>query len=111
MTWTLTGATAINAWVERELDDGSFPDRRLRQRLGTLLGDLGRRVGGTLPAACQDWTATKAAYRFFSNPRVDEGSSSPGTSPPPGPASTPPPARSSSRTTRPSSASRATIPR
>ena len=26
-----------------------------------------------MPAACQDWAATKAAYRFFSNPRVDEG--------------------------------------
>jgi hypothetical protein len=25
-----------------------------------------------LPAACQDWAATKAAYRFFDNPRVDE---------------------------------------
>lgn len=28
--------------------------------------------GATLPAACQDWAATKAAYRFFDNPRVDE---------------------------------------
>ena len=28
--------------------------------------------GQTLPAACQDWASTKAAYRFFSNPRVDE---------------------------------------
>lgn len=25
-----------------------------------------------MPAACQDWAATKAAYRFFSNPRVNE---------------------------------------
>ena len=63
----------MDAWVDRELGDGSFPDRRLRARLGKLLGDLGRRIGGTLPAACQDWAATKAAYRFFSNPRVDEG--------------------------------------
>ena len=63
----------MDAWVDRELGDGGFPDRRLKARLGKLLGDLGRRVGGTLPAACQDWAATKAAYRFFSNPRVDEG--------------------------------------
>src|SRR3954454_1357895 len=62
----------MDAWVERELGD-EFPDRRLKARLGKLLGDLGRRIGGTLPAACQDWAATKAAYRFFSNPRVDEG--------------------------------------
>jgi hypothetical protein len=63
----------MDAWVDRELGDGGFPDRRLKARLGKLLGDLGRRIGGTLPAACQDWAATKAAYRFFSNPRVDEG--------------------------------------
>src|SRR5262245_12294369 len=63
----------MDAWVDHELGDGAFPDRRLKARLGTILGDLGRRVGGTLPAACQDWAATKAAYRFFSNPRVDEG--------------------------------------
>src|SRR4051794_2421569 len=62
----------MDAWVDRELGDGSFPDLRLRARLGKILGDLGRRIGGTLPAACQDWAATKAAYRFFSNPRVDE---------------------------------------
>ena len=23
--------------------------------------------------ACQDWAATKAAYRFFDNPRLDDG--------------------------------------
>jgi hypothetical protein len=62
----------MDAWVDRELG-GEFPDRRLRDRLGKILGDLGRRVGATIPAACQDWAATKAAYRFFSNPRVDEG--------------------------------------
>src|SRR4051794_4410996 len=62
----------MDAWVDRELC-GKFPDRRLRHRLGKILGDLGRRVGATIPAACQDWAAAKAAYRFFSNPRVDEG--------------------------------------
>src|SRR3954464_6990673 len=63
----------MDAWVDRELGGGEFPDRRLTARLAKILGDLGRRIGGTLPAACQDWAATKAAYRFFSNPRVDEG--------------------------------------
>ena len=63
----------MDAWVDRELGGGDFPDRRLRARPGKILGDLGRRIGGTLPAACQDWAATKAAYRFFSNRRIDEG--------------------------------------
>src|SRR3954470_21275803 len=62
----------MDVWVERELEGGEFPDRRLKTRLGKLLGELGRRIGGTVPAACQDWAATKAAYRFFSNPRVDD---------------------------------------
>ncbi len=63
----------MNNWVDRELDGGEFPDQRLRSRLAKLLGDLGRRIGATVPMACQDWAATKAAYRFFSNRRVDEG--------------------------------------
>src|SRR4051812_22023333 len=62
----------MDAWADRELG-GGFPDRRLRDRLGKILGDLGRRGGATIPAACRDPAATKAAYRFFSNPRVEEG--------------------------------------
>lgn len=63
----------MDAWVEHELERSHFPDRRLKTRLGKLIGDLCRRIGGTVPMACQDWAATKAAYRFFGNPRVDEG--------------------------------------
>jgi hypothetical protein len=63
----------MDVWAERELDAGEFPDQRLKTRLGRLLSDFGQRVGGTVPMACQDWAATKAAYRFFDNPRVDEG--------------------------------------
>lgn len=62
----------MEGWVERELAGCEFPDQRLKARLGKLLGELGRRIGETLPTACQDWAATKAAYRFFSNPRVNE---------------------------------------
>jgi hypothetical protein len=63
----------MDDWVERELDGGEYPDQRLKTRLAKLLGDLGRRIGSTVPMACQDWAATKAACRFFSNRRVDEG--------------------------------------
>jgi hypothetical protein len=62
----------MEVWLERELHGAAFPDQRPKLRLGKLLSDLGRRIGGTVPMACQDWAATKAAYRFFSNPRVDE---------------------------------------
>jgi hypothetical protein len=37
-----------------------------------LLSDLGARIGYTLPTACRDWAATKAAYRFSDHPRVDD---------------------------------------
>ena len=62
----------MDVWVQHELEGCSFPDQRLKSRLGKMLSGLGRRIGETLPAACQDWAATKAAYRFFSNPRVNE---------------------------------------
>jgi len=63
----------MDIWVGRESDGCAFPDQRLKARLGTILGDLGGKIGETLPIACQDWAATKAAYRFFSNRRVDDG--------------------------------------
>ena len=68
----------MDVWVERELDGGALPDQRLKARLGKLLSDLGQRIGGTIPAACQDWAASKAAYRFFSR---WSGKSHPSSSP------------------------------
>lgn len=62
-------------WVEEELEGCDLPDRRLHRRLETLVNDLGGRLGDTIPAACQDWDATKAAYRFFSRARVSEAGS------------------------------------
>jgi Transposase DNA-binding len=59
-------------WVERETVDGTFKDERLRRRFKTLLTDIGGAIGESLPFACQDWVNTKAAYRFYSNDRVDE---------------------------------------
>jgi hypothetical protein len=34
---------------------------------------MGNAMGRSIPFACQDWANTKAAYRFFSNERVNEG--------------------------------------
>ena len=49
-----------------------FPDGRLAKRFGKLLAMISGQVGETIPAACQDWANTKAAYRFLSNDRVSE---------------------------------------
>lgn len=62
----------MEGWVEREMEACEFPDERLKTRFGKLLNHLSGKIGAALPAACQDWAATKAAYRFFSNPRVNE---------------------------------------
>ena len=64
---------SMEAWVNRELCGCDLGDRRLNRRLGKLMEDLSQRVGKGIPLACQDWAATKAAYRFLSNGRVDEG--------------------------------------
>lgn len=56
----------------REIASCRFDDVRDGKRLGVLLEQLSERIGGSIPFACQDWAATKAAYRFFSNARISE---------------------------------------
>jgi hypothetical protein len=65
--------TETSEWVEQEITGCSFPDQRLRQRLQQLLQQFSSGLGESIPFACQDWAHTKAAYRFLSNPRVNEG--------------------------------------
>ncbi len=60
------------SWHDDELAASSLPDRRLARRMAVILERLGASPGAPIPAACQDWVATKAAYRFFDNPRVTE---------------------------------------
>jgi len=62
----------MEAWVERETEGCRFPDERLGTRFRKMLESLSKGMGNSLPLACQDWAATKAAYRFLDNPRVDE---------------------------------------
>lgn len=60
-------------WSKQEIDAGCFKDARLGRRCTELLRQLGEHMGGSIPFACQDWANTKAAYRIFSNPNVEEG--------------------------------------
>jgi hypothetical protein len=59
-------------WFDQEIAGCHFADERLKKRLCNLLGRIGGAVGESIPQACQDWAQTKAAYRFFSNDRVNE---------------------------------------
>ena len=65
-------ASEAEIWIDRELAGCQFKDARLFQRFRKLLGQIASAVGQTIPFVCQDWANTKAAYRFFSNERVDE---------------------------------------
>jgi hypothetical protein len=58
--------------LDKELAGCRFGDPRLDRRFRKLVGQLATRLGQTIPLACQDWTNTKAAYRFLSNGRVNE---------------------------------------
>jgi hypothetical protein len=60
------------SWIERELAASKLPDARLAKRLRSLVEQLAQGIGRSIPWACQDWAATKAGYRFFSNGRVSE---------------------------------------
>jgi hypothetical protein len=66
-------SNSSHEWIERELATAQLPDARLKKRLRKLGDQLSKGVGRSIPWACQDWAATKAAYRFFSNGRVREG--------------------------------------
>lgn len=59
-------------WSASEADPSAFKDFRLGRRFAELLRQLSDGLGSSIPFACQDWAATKAAYRFLANDRVDE---------------------------------------
>jgi hypothetical protein len=59
-------------WIEQELAASKLPDARLERRPRYLVEQLAKGMGRSIPWACQDWAAAKAAYRFFSKGRVSE---------------------------------------
>jgi hypothetical protein len=58
-------------WSALELRHVDLGDHRLNKRLVKLVDDLLAAPEATVPQASGDWAATKAAYRFWDNPRVD----------------------------------------
>lgn len=63
----------MGSWIDQELAGCRFADARLGKRFGVMLKQLSDGLGRTIPLACGDWAATKAAYRFLDNDRVSEG--------------------------------------
>ncbi len=58
-------------WSSLELRHVDLGDQRLNKRLVKLVDDLLAKPEASVPQASGDWAATKAAYRFWDNPRVD----------------------------------------
>jgi len=66
------GAERMGTWIDQELAGCEFADERLGKRFGMLMEQFSKDIGRTIPLACGDWAATKAAYRFLDNDRVCE---------------------------------------
>ncbi|AUR52024.1 IS4 family transposase [Aquella oligotrophica] len=59
-------------WVINELKDIELGDKRLNIRCRNILNGLSVSPEKSIPGALESWRETKAAYRFFSNNKVDE---------------------------------------
>jgi hypothetical protein len=41
----------MDAWVESEVMNSKFPDKRLKTRFAELLSSMGKKIGDTIPTA------------------------------------------------------------
>lgn len=57
-------------WVREALRGVEFGDARLERRLLETVEQLAQSPAASVPQACGDWPATKAAYRLWDNDRV-----------------------------------------
>jgi Transposase Tn5 dimerisation domain/Transposase DNA-binding/Transposase DDE domain len=64
-------AQPIADWVAEEMAAADLRDQRLNQRLKRILSDLAQHPTLSIPAACNGYAETAAAYRFFDNDKVD----------------------------------------
>lgn len=53
------------SWVSNELTSGQIKDKRLEKRFSLILESLSKNPQESIPAACQGWSETQAAYRFW----------------------------------------------
>lgn len=60
----------MQLWARQELRHAAFGDARLNRRLVRMVEDLAAQPSASVPQACGDWAATKAAYRFWDSSKV-----------------------------------------
>jgi hypothetical protein len=59
------------SWYEEEFLGINFGDSRLDKRLGIIMDYRLKSPSGSIPDTFLTWAKTKAAYRFFSNDKID----------------------------------------
>ena len=62
----------MESWLDEELSSCGFKDKRLEKRFKTLVATFQGNHGKSIPQIFEEWSATKAVYRFLSNPRIEE---------------------------------------
>ncbi len=62
----------MQEWVINELKGINFGDKRLNARCHHLLDGLASAPDKSIPTTLDSWSESKAAYRFFSNEKVNE---------------------------------------
>lgn len=58
-------------WVIEEMKDANLGDKRLNERLMTIVDQLGGQPTASIPAACGGHAEMTSAYRFFDNDKAD----------------------------------------
>lgn len=58
-------------WVNDELSTLDLGDKRREKRLKHLVSSLSQKPAASVPQACEGWSQTKAAYRFWDNEAVN----------------------------------------
>ncbi len=59
-------------WAINEFGEIDFCDKRLSTRLLKLADSFAKSPESSINKACESWSQTKAAYRFFQNDSIDE---------------------------------------
>ena len=62
----------LRGWSIEETKSANFGDQRLNKRYGCLLNSLASSPNKSIPASCNGWGETIAAYRFFNHEDVTE---------------------------------------
>ncbi len=62
----------MTSWIEDELRTVDLADERLDDRFRVVLERLYAKPTLSIPAACNGWAETQAAYRFFGNRKVND---------------------------------------